>query len=199
MSLASQTIVEAAALLVGLVLLIAGMPKAFASAVFAGQIADYGIVPQFATQYLARIISSSELLAGVMLIVGLPVSLPLRQAGAGLAALLFMLFLVALASAWGRGQKIACACFGGDSELETVGVHSLVRTALLLVLAVVAIIPVHGAHPLEVLGVAAILAAFVAAASELARLLGPLRRETRIILEQLSATVAVTDQTEVTR
>ena len=199
MSLASQTIVEAAALLAGFVLLVAGIPKAFASAVFARQIGDYGIVPQFATRYLARIISSSELLAGVMLIVGLPVSVLLRQVGAGLAALLFMLFLVALASAYGGGRKIACACFGGDSELETVGVHSLVRSALLLVLAVVAIIPAHGGHPLEVLGLAAILAALVAAASELARLLGPLRRATRILLEQLNATVTVTDQTEVTR
>ena len=47
--------------------------------------------------------------------------------------LLFMLFVVALASAYVRGLKIACACFGGNNELETVGLHSLVRTALLCI------------------------------------------------------------------
>ena len=131
----SQTAAEAASLLVGLVLLGAGLPKALASATFARQISDYGVVPLGAARYLARIISSSELAAGVMLIAGLPVSLLLRQIGAGLAAFLFVLFLVALTSAYAHGRKIACACFGGSGELETVGVHSLVRTSLLLVLA----------------------------------------------------------------
>ena len=193
----SQTAAEAASLLVGLVLLGAGLPKALASATFARQISDYGVVPLGAARYLARIILSSELAAGVMLIAGLPVSLLLRQIGAGLAAFLFVLFLVALTSAYAHGRKIACACFGGSGELETVGVHSLVRTSLLLVLAALAILPAHGGRPLEVAGFAAILAGLVAVASELARLLGPLRRETGIILEQLDRAAA--EQAEVTR
>lgn len=195
MSTAFQQVPGSAALLVGLVLLSAGASKAISSAAFARQIADYGIVPESATRFLARVISSSELLAGTMLLVGLG-ALPLRQVGAGLAMFLLVPFLAALAIANSHGKKIACACFGGNGELETVGVHSLVRTSLLLVLAAVAILPAHGGQPLEVVGFAAILAGLVAVASELARLLGPLRRETGIILEQLDRAA---EQAEVTK
>ena len=198
-SVAFQQITGAAALLVGLVLLGAGATKARRSAVFAGQIADYGLVPESATRFLARVISSSELLAGVMLIVGLAAPPPLRQVGAGLAVLLLVVFLAALVSAQSGGRNIACACFGGNGELETVGPHSLVRTGLLLAFAIVAMLPSHGARPLEVAAFAAVLAALVALVSELARLLGPLRRATGAILEQLNAAAAVTDQAEVTR
>src|SRR5712691_12345099 len=101
-----QQLTAAAALLVGLILLGAGAPKALASAAFAGQITDYDIVPESATRFLARMISSSELLAGAMLIAGLAAPLPLRQVGAGLAVLLLVLFLAALASAQARGRNI---------------------------------------------------------------------------------------------
>jgi hypothetical protein len=144
-------------------------------------------------------VSYLELLTGTMLIAGLATSLPLRQIGAGLAALLFVAFLGALASAHARGRNIACACFGGSGELETVGPHSLVRTALLLVLAVVAMLPTHGERLLGVVGFAVILAALVAIVSELTRLLGPLRRATGSILEQLNAATAAADNAEVTQ
>jgi uncharacterized membrane protein YphA (DoxX/SURF4 family) len=198
-NLASQQIAGASALLIGVVLLSAGVPKAVAPVTFAGQIADYGVVPEAVTRFLARMVSYLELLTGTMLIAGLATSLPLRQIGAGLAALLFVAFLGALASAHARGRNIACACFGGSGELETVGPHSLVRTALLLVLAVVAMLPTHGERLLGVVGFAVILAALVAIVSELTRLLGPLRRATGSILEQLNAATAAADNAEVTQ
>jgi hypothetical protein len=135
--------------------------------------------------------------AGVLLLAGLAVRLPLRQAGAGLAMILFAVFLAALASAYLRGRDIACACFGGSSELETVGAHSIVRTALLFVLAAVAVSPAAGARPFDVAGFAAILAALVALVSELTRLLGQLRRATAAIVDQLAARPAGTDHAEV--
>ena len=110
---------------------------------------------------------------------------------------LFVVFGGALASAYARGRHIACACFGGNSELELVGAHSIVRTALLLALAVVAVFPAPGAGgrwrwpawrrswrrswPGE----------------ELTRLLGRLRRATAAIVEQLAADSAAADQAEV--
>jgi hypothetical protein len=193
---AYEQIVGAAALLVGGVLIAAGVPKALKSGVFAAQLADYGIVPAAMTRFLARLISSSELAAGVLVLAGLGAPLRVRQAGAGLAMVLFAMFLVALSSAYVRGRDIACACFGGNSELETVGAHSIVRTALLLVLAAVAILPASGARPLEAAGLAALLAALVAIISELTRLLGQLRRATAAIVEQLAARQAA-DHAEV--
>ena len=126
-----------------------------------------------------------------MLLVGLAALQPLRQVGAGLAVFLLVPFLAALAIANSRGKKIACACFGGNGELETVGAHSLTRTGLLLALAATAMFPSHGERPLEVAGFAAILAALVAVVSELARLLGPLRRATGSILDELNEPAAM--------
>jgi hypothetical protein len=195
-SAAYGQIVAAAGLLVGIVLICAGLPKAVRPGAFAAQIADYGLVPRALTGVVARLISSLELSAGVLLLAGLAAP-HLRQAGAGLAMILFAVFAGALASAYARGRSIACACFGGDSELELVGAHSIVRTALLLALAVVAVFPASGPRPFEVAGLAAILAALVAMASELTRLLGPLRRATAAIAEQLAADSAAADRAEV--
>jgi uncharacterized membrane protein YphA (DoxX/SURF4 family) len=195
-SAAYGQIVAAAALLVGIVLICAGVPKAVRPAAFAAQIADYGLVPRALTGLVARLISSLELTAGVLLLAGLAAP-PLRQVGAGLAMSLFVVFAGALASAYARGRNIACACFGGDSELELVGAHSIVRTALLLALAVVAVFPASRGQPFDVVGFAAILAALVAVASELTRLLGRLRRATAAIVEQLAADPAAADQAEV--
>jgi len=61
----------------------------------------------------------------------------------------------------------------------------------------VAVFPASGARPFEVAGLAAILAALVAMASELTRLLGRLRRATAAIVEQLAADSAAADQAEV--
>lgn len=106
MSLAYEQIVGAAALLVGAVLIAAGLPKALRSGIFAAQIADYGLVPAAMTRFLARLISSAELAAGALLLAGLVASPRLRQAGAVLAMILFALFLAALASAYLRGREV---------------------------------------------------------------------------------------------
>jgi hypothetical protein len=187
-----DSIVEAAALLTGLVLIGAGQAKASAPATFAAQIADYGVVSKPMAQVSARVISFLELLAGAMLTVGALTYPPVRRIGAVLALLLFALFLAALLSAFARGRKIACACFGGSGELEIVGIHSIVRTAMLLVIAGVAIIPAHHVPPPAATAFAftAILAALVALVSELARLLGPLRKSTATIVRELNAAAA---------
>ncbi len=193
----SQQLSGASALLVGIVLLWAGWSKATSTAVFATQVAAYDIVPESAAPLLARLISSSELLAGALLLAGLVAPPELRQIGAGLACLLFLMFLGALVSAQARGRQIACACFGGSGELETVGPHSIVRTSLLFMVALLANIPIHKAQPIEIVVLAALVAALVALASEIARLFGPLRRTTNSILEQFKATVNSADKAEV--
>lgn len=193
MSAAYQQIVGAAAAVAGAVLIAAGLPKAVKPGVFAAQIADYSIVPGAVTGFLARVIPLSELLAGGLLLAGLATPPLLRQAGAGLAMALFAAFLAALVYAYARGRDIACACFGGDSELETVGAHSIVRTGLLFALATVAVLPATGGQPFAIAGLAVLLAALVALASELTRLLGQLRRATAALVEELAGRPAAVD------
>lgn len=193
MSAAYEQIVGAAAVVAGGVLLAAGLPKALKPRLFAAQIADYGIVPAAVAGVLARVIPLSELLAGALLLAGLAAPLHLRQAGAGLAMILFAGFLVALANAYTRGRNVACACFGGNSELETVGAHSIVRTGLLFALATVAVLPAARGRPLDIAGLAVVLAALAALSSELTRLLGQLRRATAAIVEELASRPAAAD------
>jgi hypothetical protein len=192
-----QQIVGAAAAVAGVVLIAAGLPKAVKPGVFAGQIADYGIRSPVLAGLLARVIPLAELIAGGLLLAGLAGPRPLRQAGAGLAMVLFAVFLAALASAYARGRDIACACFGGDSELETVGAHAIVRTGLLFVLAATAVLPATAGRTFGTAGLAVILAALVALASELTRLLGPLRRATAAVVEELAGRPAAADNPEV--
>ena len=190
-SSAYGNVVGAAALVAGAVLIAAGLPKVRRPRVFAAQIADYGIVGANAARLLARLVPVAELLAGALLLAGVAGPAPVREAGAGLATGLFAMFLAALGSAYLRGREIACACFGGNSELETVGAHTIVRTALLLVLAALAIGPgaasVTPGGTAVTAGLAVLLAALVALGSELARLLGPLRRGTAAIIGELAA------------
>jgi hypothetical protein len=70
-----------------------------------------------------------------------------------------------------RGRHIPCACFGGRGELDTVGLTSLTRTALLGVIVVMALAsPSAAAGPARVL-VAALLLVLVFLLAETARLL----------------------------
>jgi uncharacterized membrane protein YphA (DoxX/SURF4 family) len=198
--LARETLVEAvlpqlvaaAALVSGVVLLGAGVPKVIASDQFAGQLADYGIVPKTTTRVVAVLISTAEVLAGLLLLVGLLTSSSsARVAGAILACGLFAVFLVALVSAQRQGRKIACACFGGNSELETIGPHSIVRTGALLALAVIATLHTHSVAPFAAIGLGVALAALVALLSEMARLFGPLRRVSEGMFDELQAAAAI--------
>ena len=53
-----------------------------------------------------------EIVVGVLLVVGL-----LTRACGVIAALLMAAFVVGIASAWARGLRIDCGCFGGGGEL----------------------------------------------------------------------------------
>lgn len=179
--------VGAASLAVAIVLLSAGLTKVSKSSGFAEQIADYGILPYGASKIAARLIPTAELAAAGLLAIGLIGPAPAREVGGLIAVGLFAVFLLALASAQLRGREIACACFGGDGELETIGTHSLVRTGLLLVLAVMASIPGRSGGVADVVALAVALGALIMVLSEVARVYGPLRASTSNIVAELVA------------
>lgn len=187
-------VTSAASLVVGLVMLGAGLSKVRVAAAFADQIDDYQLIPGAATRFTARLITFAEILSGALLLAGLAVPAPVGRTGAGIGAVLLAVFLTALINAHLRGRNIACACFGGDGELETIGPHSIVRTGLLLVLASVATASSPVDRPLETVGVAAIFAALLALLSEMARLLGPLRQTTTAIVAQMTAATTVASE-----
>lgn len=151
------------------------------------QIADYRLLPRSLTPAIARVVLCAELASGLMLLSGLLFNPTVRQLGAILAVALFVLFSIALGSALVRGAKIACACFGGGGELETVGLNSLVRTVLLLACAVLAGFSSSDGTASSAAALAVLFVVLVALSSELARVLGPLRHTTTMLIDRLAA------------
>jgi hypothetical protein len=98
---------------------------------FTGQVAAYRLLPAVLVRSAAVGVVAGELVATILL-----VPPPTRLAGALLATLLLMVFLVAQVSALARGLRIDCGCFGGSDELSAIGPATVTRTALLLALAV---------------------------------------------------------------
>lgn len=117
-----------------------------------------------------------EAVASILLIV--PES---RQIGGIIAALLLGTFLAALAIARIRHIEVSWACFGGDSDLDTVDFHSLLRTAMLWGLAIIALVAPAGGDYRQAAALAPLFALVVSLSSECARLYTDLRvRSTRL-------------------
>jgi hypothetical protein len=132
----------------------------------AGQIENYHIVPRAMAGWTGAVLAVAE--AGCAVLLLLP---PARLAGLVIAGGLIAAFLAAMSLALAQGRHIPCACFGGRGELDTVGLTSLTRTALLGVIVVMALAsPSAATGPARVL-VAALLLVLVFLLAETARLL----------------------------
>jgi uncharacterized membrane protein YphA (DoxX/SURF4 family) len=110
----------------GGLLAIAGALKLRAPSGFAVEIANYQLLPAMAA-YPAAILPATELVLGLSLIVA---PAPWRRAATVGVAILFVLFTIAVGSAYARGINIACGCFGGGGD--AIGPLTLVRNLALL-------------------------------------------------------------------
>lgn len=100
---------------------------------FAAAIAAYRVLPRRLTAAAAVAVLAAE--AGAAVLLAVPAA---RRWGAVLAAALFAVFLGAMASVLRRGMDIDCGCFGSARRPAPVGARSVTRTAMLLMLAVMA-------------------------------------------------------------
>lgn len=105
-------------LLLGGLFLYAGVVKAFDPAGFAGEIANYQIMPYRLNFLVAATLPFVEMLAGLLLVVNRKV----RPASLVIGGL-NLVFIVALSSLLVRGLDIDCGCFRP-------GAHSSVTAAL---------------------------------------------------------------------
>lgn len=80
-----------------------GDPAASVRAVRAYQLLPEGIVPT-----VGHALPAIELVIGAALVLGV-----LTRFCAVISALLFVAFIIGIASAWARGLQIDCGCFGG--------------------------------------------------------------------------------------
>jgi uncharacterized membrane protein YphA (DoxX/SURF4 family) len=68
----------------------------------------YELLPGDTAVTVGHLLPILELVVGTMLVLGL-----LVRGAAAVSALLFVAFIVGIASVWARGMEIDCGCFGG--------------------------------------------------------------------------------------
>jgi uncharacterized membrane protein YphA (DoxX/SURF4 family) len=97
-----------ARLVTGGVWIVAGALKLPDPAASVRAVRAYDLLPEAVVPTVGHLLPVLEVVIGVCLVLGL-----LTRAAAVISALLFLAFIVGIASAWSRGLQIECGCFGG--------------------------------------------------------------------------------------
>jgi putative oxidoreductase len=117
----------------GLVFLLAAIPKVRDPAAFTRTVVEYRVLPRAVAAILAPATIAGELFLGLAFLSGWLTEVALPVAGALLVA-----FSAAVAINLRRGQRVPCGCFGAASE--RISARSLVRLGLLLAGVVVLVV-----------------------------------------------------------
>ena len=104
----------AARLLLGGVLVVAGALKVPDPAAAVRAVRAYQLLPEALVGPVAFGLPALEVVVGLALLAGV-----LVRASAVAAAVLMVVFLVGVGSAWARGLQIDCGCFGGGGQVQT--------------------------------------------------------------------------------
>jgi uncharacterized membrane protein YphA (DoxX/SURF4 family) len=94
------------------VLIVAGGLKIGTPALSVQAVRAYELLPESVATAVGYGLPVLEIVVGVLLVVGL-----LTRAAGVVAGLLMLAFVVGIASAWARGLRIDCGCFGGGGPL----------------------------------------------------------------------------------
>ncbi|WP_240938074.1 MauE/DoxX family redox-associated membrane protein [Nocardioides sp. JQ2195] len=97
-----------ARLLVGVVWIVAGALKLPDPAASVRAVRAYELLPESVVTVTGHVLPIVEVVVGVALVLGL-----MTRSMAVVSGLLFLAFIVGIASAWARGLQIECGCFGG--------------------------------------------------------------------------------------
>lgn len=120
-------------ILIGLVFLLAALPKIGDMASFATQIHNFRMMPIALENLLAMVLPWVELVAGLALVLGVR-----ARAGALVATVLSAVFLIAIGQAVARGLDIECGCFG-TADGSHVGIRKLLEDVGYLALALIGV------------------------------------------------------------
>lgn len=101
-----------ARLVLGGVWLVAGLAKAGDLDASVRAVRAYRLLPEPLAQAVGSALPLAEVLLGLLLVAGLFV-----RASAVASAVLMAAFVAGIASAWARGLRIDCGCFGSGGEL----------------------------------------------------------------------------------
>jgi uncharacterized membrane protein YphA (DoxX/SURF4 family) len=120
-----------ARLVTGGVWIVAGATKLLDPAQSVAAVRAYQLLPGSLAQSVGQLLPVVEVVVGLTLVVGL-----LTRGAAVVSALLFVAFIIGIASVWARGISIDCGCFGGggyDPDATSKYPWEIARDAALLV------------------------------------------------------------------
>lgn len=112
--------------IVGGVFVVAGALKVLDPGAFAGDVANFRMLPHPAINLVAITLPWIELVAGVMMVIGV-----WPRGNALVITAMCVVFLVALTQALARGLDVRCGCFG-TVEARKVGLTALAQDVVLL-------------------------------------------------------------------
>jgi uncharacterized membrane protein YphA (DoxX/SURF4 family) len=92
--------------------IVAGSTKVGDLAASGRAVAAYRIFPFEGARVIGAVLPFLEIALGVLLIIGLATRL-----GAVVSAILLIAFIAGIGSAWARGLRIDCGCFGNGGDL----------------------------------------------------------------------------------
>jgi uncharacterized membrane protein YphA (DoxX/SURF4 family) len=118
-------------LVLGGLLLLAGVSKLTDRAAFREAVANYDVLPLWLERPFAALVPLMETALGVLLLIGLG-----TRVAAALAAPLFLSFAIAIGINVWRGRSFDCQCFGA-AQREGIGPTALLRSSLLVLGALV--------------------------------------------------------------
>lgn len=101
-----------ARLVTGGVWIVAGALKLPDLAASVRAVRAYDLLPEAVVPLVGQLLPIVEVVVGACLVLGL-----LTRASAVVSAVLFLAFVVGIASAWARGLQIDCGCFGGGGRV----------------------------------------------------------------------------------
>jgi uncharacterized membrane protein YphA (DoxX/SURF4 family) len=103
----------AARLITGGVWIVAGALKITEPAASIAAVRAYELLPGSLVEPVGTTLPAIELVVGLALVVG-----AFTRGAAVVSALLFVAFIIGIASVWARGIEIDCGCFGGGGPKE---------------------------------------------------------------------------------
>jgi uncharacterized membrane protein YphA (DoxX/SURF4 family) len=98
----------AARLVTGVVWIVAGALKLPDPAASVRAVRAYDLLPESVVPTAGHLLPAVEIVVGGALVLGL-----FTRMAAAVSGILFVLFIVGIASVWSRGIEIECGCFGG--------------------------------------------------------------------------------------
>lgn len=105
-------VTTAARLVLGAVLIVSGALKITAPAISVQAVRAYELLPEPLVQIVGYGLPVIEIIIGALLVVGL-----FTRTVAVISGLVMAAFVIGVASAWARGLRIDCGCFGGGGQL----------------------------------------------------------------------------------